>query len=77
MPGPINQDHPMIPRQQIAERLPHRLEIGTGAMDHHDRWTGSIARPDVDDIERRSGDLDRPALRRISALQDHDTGLRD
>ena len=46
-------------------------------MDHHDGRTGGIARPDVDDIECRAGDLDHLASRRIGALQGKNTGLRD
>ena len=46
-------------------------------MDHHDRRAGGIARPDIEDVEACAGNLDHPALRRIGALQDKDTGLRD
>src|SRR5258708_323123 len=35
-------------------------------MDHHNGRTGGIARPDVDDVERRAGDLDHPASRGIA-----------
>ena len=67
----------MLARKPVAERLPHGLQVRTGAMDHHNRRTGSIARADFDDVERCAGHLDHPALRGISALQDNDTGLRD
>jgi hypothetical protein len=46
-------------------------------MDHHHGRTGGVARPDIDDMEFRAGDLDHPALRRIGALQGDHTGLRD
>ena len=46
-------------------------------MQHHDRRTGRIARADIDDVERRAGDLDHPALRGIGALHGKNTGLRD
>ena len=46
-------------------------------MDHHNGRTGGIARPDVDDVKCRAGDLDHPAPRRIGALQGKNTGLRD
>jgi hypothetical protein len=44
-------------------------------MDHHDRRTCRIARSDVEDMDRCTGDLDHPALRGISALQHKDAGL--
>ena len=46
-------------------------------MDQHDSRTGRVARPDIDDVERRAGHLDHLALRGIDALQGQDTGLRD
>jgi len=27
MPGTIDQDHPMISGEHLAERLPHRLQV--------------------------------------------------
>jgi hypothetical protein len=45
-------------------------------VDHHDRRSG-IARPDVEHVEAGAGDLDHPALRGKSALQDQDAGLCD
>ena len=51
MAGSIDQDHPVIFGKPVAERLPHAFEIGTGAVDHHDRGAGGIARPDIDDVE--------------------------
>ena len=63
--------------KQIAERVPHGFQVGTGAMDHHDGRPGRVARPDVDDIEDGAGNLDRLALRRIGALQEEHAGLRD
>ena len=45
-------------------------------MDHHDRWTGSVARPEIDDVEPGAGDLDHLALRGVCALQGKDPGLR-
>ena len=77
MPRTIDQNHPMLPGQQVAERLPHRLEIGARAVDHHHGRTGGIAWTDIDDVKRGPGNLDDPALQRIGALQDQDTGLRD
>ncbi len=67
----------MLLSQQISERLPHRLQIRTRAMDHHDRRSDRIAPPDVENVERGAGDLDRPALGGMGALQDKDTGPRD
>jgi hypothetical protein len=46
-------------------------------MDHHDRWTGGVARPGVEDVECCAGDLDHLALRGIDALQGNHTCLRD
>jgi hypothetical protein len=45
-------------------------------MNHHDRRTSGVARPDIHDMERGAGDLDHPALRGIGALQGKDAGLR-
>jgi len=66
----------MVFGKPVAEWLPHRLQIGAGAMDHHDRGTGGIARPDIDDVEACAGDLDGLALRGIDALQDKHADLR-
>ena len=77
MAGTVDQDHAVIAGEPFAERLPHHLEIGTRAMEHHDRRTGGVARADIDDMERRARDLDHPALRRIGALQRQNAGLRD
>ena len=46
-------------------------------MKQHDRWPIRIARPEIDDIEMRAGNLDGVALLRLDALQGHHTGLRD
>ncbi len=46
-------------------------------MDHYNRRTGGIARPDVDDVEPCAGDLDHAASRGIGALQGKNAGLRD
>jgi len=46
-------------------------------MEHHDRRPGGVARPELDDMQRGAGDLDHAALRRKTALQEQDTGLRD
>jgi hypothetical protein len=75
--GTVDQDHPMIFGEPVAERLAHDLEIRARAMDHHDRRTGRIARPDIEDVQAGAGNLDHPALRGIGALQDEDTGPRD
>ncbi len=63
-------------RKTLADRLPHHFEVGTRAMQHHDRQAG-IARPDIDDVERAAGNLDHAALRRVGALHGDDAGLRD
>jgi hypothetical protein len=76
MPGTVDQDHPMISREHLAERLPHHLQIRAGAMDHHDRRAEAIAWPKVDDVEPGAGYPDHPALRRKSTLHGKDTGLR-
>ena len=62
--------------EQVAER-PHRFEIRARAMDHHDRRAGGVARPEIDDVETRAGDVDGLALLRIDALQGKHAGLRD
>ncbi len=77
MSGAIDQDHPVPAGKHVAKRTPHHFEIRTRAMDHHDGRTGGIAWPDIDDMERRAGDLDQLALRRIGALQEKHAGLRD
>ena len=46
-------------------------------MDHHDRRAGGVARPEIDDVETRAGDVDGLALLRIDALQGQHAGLRD
>ena len=66
----------MVFGKHVAERLPHALQIGAGAMDHHDRRAGGVVRPDIHDMERRAGDLDHPPLRGIGALQGKDARLR-
>jgi hypothetical protein len=76
MAGTVDQDHAMIFREPVPERLPHHLEIRTSAMQHHDRQTGGVARADIDDAQGRAGDLDHLPLRGISALNQQDTGLR-
>ena len=53
----------MVLGEPIAQRLPHGFQVRTRAVDHHDRRTGGVARPEIDDVERRAGDLDRLALR--------------
>ena len=52
----------------LADRLPHHLEIGTGAMQHHDRRAGRVARADIDNMEGCAGNLDHPALGRMGPL---------
>ena len=64
-------------RKPLADRLPHHFEIGTCAMQHHDRQAGRVARPDIDDVERAAGNLDHAALRRVGALHEQHAGLRD
>ena len=46
-------------------------------MDQHDRDGSRIARAKVKHVEYRAGDLDRAALRGITALDDKDSGLCD
>jgi hypothetical protein len=36
----VEQQHTMLARQEIAERLPHRLQISAGAVDQHNRRLG-------------------------------------
>jgi len=64
-------------RQGLAERPPHRFEIGTGAMQHHDRRTGGIARTDIEDVEGPAGHLDHSALGRMSPLAEKNAGWRN
>ena len=66
-----------MPREPFADRLPHHLEIGTCAMQHHDRRTGRVTRADIDDVEGAAGDLDHPALGGMRPLRQPDAGLRD
>jgi hypothetical protein len=75
--GAVNQNHPMIPSEPLAERSAHHFQIGARAMDHHHRRAGGIVRPNIEDVNPRAGDLDHPALRRINALQDQNTDMRD
>ena len=56
MPGTIDQDHAVIFGKPVAERLSHDLQIRTRAMDHHERRTVDVARPDIDDVEFCAGD---------------------
>ena len=35
MPRPVDQDHPVFPDQQLAERLAHHFQVGTRAMNQH------------------------------------------
>jgi hypothetical protein len=46
-------------------------------MDHHQGRTGGIARPNIEDVDLRAGDLDHPALRGVNALQNQNTEMRD
>jgi hypothetical protein len=46
-------------------------------MDQHDRRTRRIARPYINDVERRAGNLDHLTSRGIDTLHGHDTGLGD
>ena len=75
--GTIYQNHPMLAGKPVAERLPHGLQVRAGAMDQHNGRTGSVARPEFDDVERCAGHLDHLALCGIGALQDNDAGLCD
>ena len=77
MTGPIDQDHPVIFGKPVAKRLPHGLQIGAGAVDHHDRGPGGIARPDIDDVEGSTRNLDQLALRGPGTLQQDDASLCD
>jgi hypothetical protein len=40
----VDQDHAMIFRKPLPDRLPHHLQIRARAMEHHDRQPGSVAR---------------------------------
>ena len=59
----------MVLRQPFADGLPHHFEIGTRAMQHHDRRTGRVARADIDDVKGRARDLDHLALCGMGALR--------
>ena len=76
MAGTVDQDDAMLLGQEVAERMPHRFEVGARAVQHHDRQAG-IARADIDDMEHGTFDLDHPALRRKGALHGDNSGLRD
>ena len=67
----------MLPGKPLADRLPHHLEIGTRAMEHHDRRTGRVARADIDDVEGSARHLDHPALGGMGPLAEKNAGLRD
>ena len=58
---------------RCANGLPHHFEIGAGAMQHHDRRTGRIARADIDDMKRRAGNLDHPARGGMGPLRSANT----
>ncbi len=75
--GTVDQDHAVLPGKPFADRLPHHLEIGTRAMEHHDRRTGRVARADIDDVEGPARHLDHPALGRMGPLAEKNAGLRD
>jgi hypothetical protein len=77
MPGPIDQDHPMMFGEPLSKRLPHRFEVRTRAVQHHDRRRSILARPDLDDVQARTFDVEIAALRRMRALQGNDAQLRD
>ena len=69
MPGTVDQDHAVLPGKPFADRLAHHLEIGTRAMEHHDRRTGHVARADVEDVEGSARHLDHPALGGMGPLR--------
>ena len=71
----IDQNHAMGFRQEIAERAPHHLEIRACTMQHDDRRI-SVARSEIDDVQRGTIDLDHLAFRRESALHGPNAGLR-
>jgi hypothetical protein len=74
--GTVDQDDTMIPGEEIAERPPHRLEVGARAVQHHDRQA-RIVRPEIDEVKHGTIDLDHPTLRWKGALHGEDAGLRD
>ena len=46
-------------------------------MDHHNRRAFGVARPEVEDVQCCTFNLDHAALRRMEALQRKDSRLRD
>ena len=75
MPRAVDQNHAVAAGQQVAERMAHGLEVRTGAVNHHDRH--AAARPNIDDVELPTRDLDQSALTRIEPIERNDPGLRD
>ncbi len=59
----------------VAERMAHGLEVRTGAVNHHDRH--AAARPNIDDVELPTCDLDQSALTRVEPIERNNPGLRD
>lgn len=66
----------MLAGEAIAERPPHRFQIGARAVQHHDRQA-SVARAEIDDVKHGAVDRDHPALRWKGALHGDDSGLRN
>jgi hypothetical protein len=77
MPGTVDQDHAVLSGQPLPDRLPHHLEIGTGAVEHHDRRTGRVVRADIEDVQGSARHLDHPALRRMRPLGKKNADLSD
>jgi len=77
MAWPVDQNHPVVVRQKIAERLPHRLQVGACAVDHHNGRVSRIVSPQFDHIQDRASDLDRLSPWRVSLLKYNHTGLRE
>jgi hypothetical protein len=75
--GTVDQDDAMGPCQPLAERA-HHFEVGTRAMEHHDRRAGGVARAEIDDVEGTALDLEfrlifctselRPGSARVSEV---------
>ena len=77
MPWPADQDHPLFPDQQVAERLAHHFQAGTRAMDQHNGGSGCIVLPQIDHIQPRASGFDQQIVLWISVLQDPRASLRE
>ena len=66
----------MLCGEHVAQRLPHREQVGARAVQQQKRRRCGLARPQIHHIQNRAGDRDRLSLRLEAALEQGNTDSR-